>query len=90
MVQRLEPSIVVCKLFVQQARDQFAAVVPGGEVGEIGLNHLGCVLELCFNHAPGLATECELAAFEGLGEHPSIAPAVEVAAVKSEHFTSEA
>lgn len=89
LVQHLKPSVVVCLLLVQEARDQFAAVVPGGEVGEVGPDHFGGVLEFCFNHAPSLATGCELAAFKGLGEHPSIAPAMEVAAVESEHLTGE-
>lgn len=58
--------------------------MPSGEVAQVRLDHLRCVFELRFHH--GLGAEL----LDLIYDLPSVAPAVEVAAVECEHLADQA
>ena len=77
----------VCIALAEHLGYKLAAVVPGGEVGKIGLDHFGCVLELglceAFRCSAGRGDVFRRGQpFDLRHDESSIAPGMKIAAVR--------
>ena len=84
IVKHLLPLFVRSLLFFQEAKNELGSVVPGREVGQVRSDHLGGIIELLFGHA-GSSDLLEIFDYR-----PTIPPAMEVAAVSSQHLSNQA
>lgn len=86
---KLPPGLLVCVAFFQEPGNQFTAIVPGGKVGEVGLDHFGRVFELSLYHA-GISAIFVGYLLQRSDDKSSIVPAVEVPVIAAQHLPYQA
>lgn len=64
--------------------------MPGREIGKVGFDHLGCVLELRFREAIGFCTSRRLAQmFELVHDEAPVTPGMEVPTIRVQHLVDQ-
>lgn len=85
IIEHLFSFIVPRRLFVQKFLDKLCSVVPGGEIREIGLYHLCRVFKFFLSHALLIGREV----LQSFDNKASVAPTVEIPAVKTKHLAHQ-
>jgi len=74
---------------VEDLGDQLAAVVPGREIGQIALDHLGRVLKLRLGKATSILRSGSSQSIDLRYHNAPVAPCMEVPTVRVQHLVDE-